>query len=439
MKRLFIHIFTFTLLGVVFGFFFRHPDVLQTYRRSWVTLLLPYLVLGFSGVLAWRFNKSMLVLLCVTLGLLHLGMTRIYDFGPTGRDFRILASLVLPVFFIWFFLGRDRGMLNEHGIFRLLGLLFVCLLLALSVQFLHQFPSRCVPEWLLAPTVPAYCPVPRLSSAIFFLCWLFLVYSWPKSEPVYGALLGGILVAVFASFMVASQDFAAWRHLGADGNRLLAGLSAASFTLITAALLVLYAVLEISHGTAFVDQLTQLPGRRALDYRLASLGPKFAIAMVDIDHFKKVNDRYGHDAGDQALRFIASKLRHVRNGRSYRYGGEEFAIVFSKQAVDQVTPILNTLREDIHNSVFVLREEDRPSTKLKGASKRNRPPRDKQGLKLAVSIGVADSSGEDKIPGDVIINADKALYKAKKNGRNRVEAFRNRKLDVRRVVRPEKQ
>lgn len=438
MKRLIIHIFPLILLGVVLGFFFHHPELLREHRNSWTTLVLPYLVLGFTGLLAWRFNKSMLSLSCVTLGILHLGVTRIYTFGPAGEEFRVLASLVMPLFFVWFFLGRDRGMLNEYGVFRLLALLFICLMLGLSVQFLDGFPSRWLPPWLLAPTVPAFCPVARLSSLIFFLCWLFLVYPSVKTEPVYGALLAGILVSVFVTFMVASEDFAAWRGLGAEGNRLVAGLSAASFTSITAAVIALYAVLEISHGTAFVDQLTQMPGRRALDYRLATLSQKYAIAMVDIDHFKKVNDRHGHDVGDQALRFIAGKLRHVRSGRAYRYGGEEFAIIFPKQAVDQVMSSLNALRQDIHKSIFVLRDTDRPASKLKGATKRKRATKEKKGLTLTISIGVADSFGEDTDPQDVIVNADKALYKAKKGGRNRVEAFHNRKLDIRRVIRPGK-
>lgn len=434
MKRLIINLFPLIVIGVAVGFFFKYPQLLRENRTSWTTLALPYMILGFTGLLAWRFNKSMLVLTCVTLGLLHAGMTRVYDFGPSAEDFRILASLVLPLFFIWFFLGRDRGMLNEHGIFRLLGLLFVCFLLALCVQFCDLFPSRWLPAWLLAPTIPAFCPVPRVSTAIFSVCWLFLVRPSSKTEPVYGALLAGILMAVFVSFAVVDGDFAAWRHLGASGNRAVAGLSAASFMLSAAAAIVLYAVLEISHGTAFVDQLTQLPGRRALDYRLASLGQKYTIAMVDIDHFKKVNDRYGHDVGDQALRFIAAKLRHVRNGRAYRYGGEEFAIIFPKVAVDQVAPIMNSLREDIHKSIFVLRKTDRPASKLKGATKRKKSTQEKKDLPLTVSAGVADSFGEHTAPRDVVINADKALYKAKKDGRNRVEVFRNRKLDIRRVV-----
>ncbi|MDT8388942.1 MAG: GGDEF domain-containing protein [Lentisphaeria bacterium] len=435
MKRLIIHIFPLILLAAVLGFFVKHPDVLREHRNSWTTLVLPYLVLGFAALLAWRFNKSMLALSSLTLGLLHLGLTRVYDFGPLGMEFRLSASLVLPVFFVWFYLGRDRGMLSEHGLFRFFVLLFVCLTLALSVQFLDGFPSRWLPSWLLAPTLPTVCPVPRVSTAVFFLCWVFLVYPSAKTEPVYGPLLAGVLVSVFATFVVIHEDFAAWRELGGEANRWLAGLSAASFTLMTAAVVELYAVLEISHGTAFVDQLTQLPGRRALDYRLATLGPKYAIAMVDIDHFKKVNDRHGHDVGDQALRFIAAKLRHVRDGRAYRYGGEEFAVIFPKQTVDQVTSSLNALREGIHKSTFVLRDNDRPMSKLKGAAKRKRTAKEKKGLTLTISVGVADSFGEDSEPQDVIINADKALYKAKKDGRNRVEAFHNRKLDIRRVVR----
>jgi GGDEF domain-containing protein len=219
------------------------------------------------------------------------------------------------------------------------------------------------------------------------------------------------------------------------GHNFPAGLSAASLSLSAAAAITLYAVLEISHGTAFVDQLTQLLGRRALDYRLAALGRTYTIAMVDIDHFKAVNDRHGHDVGDQALRFIAARLSHVRGGRAYRYGGEEFAIVFPRMESAQAEPILNALREDIQKSVFCLRDHDRPASKLKGARKRNRGGKDKKDIKLTVSIGVADSLGDVSGPEDVIVDADKALYKAKKGGRNRVVAAQRKKLDVSRVLR----
>lgn len=85
---------------------------------------------------------------------------------------------------------------------------------------------------------------------------------------------------------------------------------------------------------AYQDELTSLPGRRALKEYLLKLGSEYTIAMFDIDHFKKFNDTHGHDVGDQVLRMVASKLATVSGrGKSFRYGGEEFTLVFSEKSL----------------------------------------------------------------------------------------------------------
>lgn len=435
MKRLFLTLVPILLLLALVAVLVQHAEALPKFRNSWITMGLPYAVLATAGVLAWRFNKSMLAMLCLYLGVLHLGMTRVYHIGACAENFRILVSLATPGFFAWFYLGRERGVLNEHGVLRLLFMLFLVMLLAVVAQFFQTLPARVVPGWLLAPASSRFLPLPRLAAAMHLFCWGLLVHPSTRRDPKYGALLGAVLATVFVAFCLASPDLFAWNGLPGSGNRIIASLSAASLAFTAAGIVTLYAVLEISHGTAFTDQLTQLPGRRALDYRLAALGRVYAIAMVDIDHFKKVNDTYGHDVGDQALRFIASKLKHVSGGRTFRYGGEEFAIVFPRKTVDQAEPILNAIREDICRASFFLRDTDRPVSKIRGSRQRNRASREKKKLTFSVSIGVADSVGDISGPDDVVRDADKALYKAKTKGRNRVVVTRRSKLDVSRVLR----
>src|SRR2546422_4854379 len=88
--------------------------------------------------------------------------------------------------------------------------------------------------------------------------------------------------------------------------------------------------------TTLFRSLTGLPGRRALDEALVRLGGRYAIAMVDIDHFKRFNDEHGHDAGDQLLRMLATKLSQIEGGgRPLRYGGPGLPDRFPGQA-DQV-------------------------------------------------------------------------------------------------------
>lgn len=87
-----------------------------------------------------------------------------------------------------------------------------------------------------------------------------------------------------------------------------------------------------AYQMAFRDELTGLPGRRALNERMQRLGRNYVIAMTDVDHFKKFNDTHGHDVGDQVLRLVASRLSKVTGGgRAHRYGGEEFALRVCRQ------------------------------------------------------------------------------------------------------------
>jgi len=144
--------------------------------------------------------------------------------------------------------------------------------------------------------------------------------------------------------------------------------------------------------------------------------------MFDIDHFKKINDRYGHDTGDQVLRFIGSLLERNRAGRAYRFGGEEFVIVSDKLEFDEVVEALEDLREVIAGKRFVIRGKDRPRSKPEQDRTRDLDPR--QIINLAVSIGLARNAGRYSTPEEVMEAADKALYRSKRSGRNRLTIAR---------------
>ena len=97
----------------------------------------------------------------------------------------------------------------------------------------------------------------------------------------------------------------------------------------TAALILAASLIETSYVLAYHDELTGIRGRRAFNESLLSLDQQYAIAIVDIDHFKKFNDTYGHDVGDQVLCMVATRLSQVGgDGQAFRCGGEEFSIVF---------------------------------------------------------------------------------------------------------------
>jgi len=212
------------------------------------------------------------------------------------------------------------------------------------------------------------------------------------------------------------QASLAWALLAA-----LLGLNgdgpAATMYLATGGLVLIVSLIETSHRMAFSDELTGLPSRRALTDALMRLPEAYTVAMIDIDHFKKLNDEFGHAAGDQVLRMIGSTLTRTEGGgRPFRYGGEEFAVLFPGKSTEEALPYLQDLRETIEASVFIVRGGDRPKLKPK-------PVRSTGGRKrvaITVSIGVAEPEEVGVEPDEVIRAADQALYHAKRTGRNRI-------------------
>ncbi len=190
------------------------------------------------------------------------------------------------------------------------------------------------------------------------------------------------------------------------------------------ALFLLSGLYGLTWRRAYLDELMGIPGRRGFEESLRRLGRHYAIAMVDVDNFKHFNDRYGHQVGDQILRFVAARLRKVPFGQTFRYGGEEFALIMPGHKVQGVVPLLEELRQSIESSTFTIRGKNRPSQKPR---RKDRPPGGKEEVGVTVSIGVARKSLLHPTPEAVLGAADEALYRAKQMGRNRVVSGRSRR------------
>jgi diguanylate cyclase (GGDEF)-like protein len=176
------------------------------------------------------------------------------------------------------------------------------------------------------------------------------------------------------------------------------------------------ALLEAFYEMAYVDELTDLPSRRSFNDAKSKLGSTYTVAMVDVDHFKAFNDNFGHDTGDDVLRMVASKLTEVTGGgTAYRYGGEEFAVLFPGKYVDEIFPHLERLRKSIEESSFRVRGRDRRRMKKSLIKGRKRTSKS---ATVTVSIGAAGVAGERRNPDLLVTAADKALYRAKSCGRN---------------------
>jgi len=168
--------------------------------------------------------------------------------------------------------------------------------------------------------------------------------------------------------------------------------------------------LDQSLELAITDQLTGLYNRRFLGTQLEPLvqraqcgGDPVSIMAIDIDHFKRCNDTFGHDVGDQVLREFAARLASNTRPSDYacRQGGEEFIVVMPRTTGDIACLAAERLRRAIAASAFII-------------------PGLGQQLEVTISIGVASTEGADDSPDALMKRADEALYEAKRGGRNRV-------------------
>ena len=160
------------------------------------------------------------------------------------------------------------------------------------------------------------------------------------------------------------------------------------------------------------------PGNPTVDFRGEKRSNATHQSTVDADHFKRFNDTYGHDVGDQVLRMVASRLGGVSGGgKAFRYGGEEFSVIFPNKSTKDAAPHLEALRRAVAASRFPVRGPGHP---------RKKPPTPKPSVasrkevSVTVSIDVADYVDRGTDPQRVLKSADKALYRAKSAGRNRV-------------------
>lgn len=168
--------------------------------------------------------------------------------------------------------------------------------------------------------------------------------------------------------------------------------------------------LERVRRDAMTDALTQIANRKAFDEGLLRAcveseadGGTVTLAVLDIDHFKRFNDTWGHQTGDQVLRYVASVLSRMamKPRLAARYGGEEFGIVFPGETADQVEAAMDAVRAEIGSRLL----KRRSTNEELGA--------------VTISVGVAERRRGEK-PSSLVERADTALYDSKRSGRNRV-------------------
>ena len=372
-----------------------------------------FVLLAAAGVSLW-FNRGRAFVAAASLLLAYAGYRYALGFGAesfAARAVYTAAVVLVPLNILAALLLPERGV-KHHGDYRWLFLAAGEVLMVAWIASSGRSPlsgaawQEMLDHWLLRSP-----PAPFLGRVLFCAAFSAAVWrAWPgKGERFAPLHLGtaGALAAFFIACEWASNE--------------------AAFGVFTAAagVILVVAVLQESHRLAFNDELTGLPGRRALEEALAGLGPRYVIAMADVDHFKSFNDTHGHDIGDQVLKLVAARLAEVEGGgRAFRYGGEEFTVLFAEAALEDALPHLEATRASVEAYRMTVRGGDRPRDAEEGTKLRADAAPGKT-LSVTVSIGAAAPAGVDSAnraltPAQVLKAADEALYRAKRGGRNRV-------------------
>ena len=390
--------------------------------RALVALLpvLPIALFLLVAAIGLRYGNSGLLLSALVLALcyLHTGSPWFSDFAPQHPAKRI-ALFLLPLnigAFSMFMRRRLKTLLGMAG-------LSAVVLQAAVVAWLSGRPASALNS---AADRALSSAGPALRSAVEAIGQAFapaVPLPGGSISPATAACFAVVVVFLLIRFFLRRNALTAGLAGALAGSLLAAGGSSADMAptvyYAAAGLILAAAGIESSFTLAYTDELTGLPGRRRLNEELLNLGRRYALAMIDVDHFKKFNDRYGHDAGDQVLRMIAKNLGALAGGgRAFRYGGEEFTAVFPGKDIDEALPYLERYRRRVASTGFVVRGKKRK--KAGPESRGKQPPSRQSTVQVTVSIGLAGPKKGSADPERVLKRADQALYRAKNAGRNRI-------------------
>ncbi|TRZ48745.1 GGDEF domain-containing protein [bacterium] len=327
-----------------------------------------HFVLGLGLILSIAFRCGRVVLALLVLAAAYVCYTLLLQEGLSGfpaRTVFVALSVFVPFNFAVLSLIAERGLFNIYGVRRLA----VIALEAVFTLWIILVNKTELTVWAYAPLYDtnwfAESPIPHLGITTIALGLVVCLTVWYiKRSPLDLGLAATGLACGIGMNGIATPNF--------------------------------FPVFIITAGLMLI------------------------VAMLDVDHFKNFNDTYGHDLGDQVLKIVARKIAKAGGGsKPYRYGGEEFTVLFPGRDIDDAIPHLEALRKSVADYRMALRASDRPK-RPKTAERTRGAFRAAKAVSVTISIGVAERTDKLVTPTAVISAADKALYRAKKLGRNQV-------------------
>ena len=379
-----------------------------TPARQELVAFAPYLLTALGIFLSVHFHRGRSFMALLMLVLFY-WCSRTFLSGeqiePSLNEVYQAFVLLIPLNMLLFTIMRERGIFSTAGRLRFI---FLAVQGAGALWLFRRHFADLLPYIARSYTrLPLFNSllVPQTAMVVGALCFAAIaLLALRRQTPIESGMLGALSAFFIACNWLTNRDI---HSAYCTAGTLIINLS----------------VLRDSYNMAFRDDLTGIPSRRSLNESLHGLGRRYTIAMLDVDHFKRFNDTYGHDVGDQVLKVVARKMMDVGGGgKAFRYGGEEFTILFSGRRAEDVLPHLEKVRTTIAEYRLALRSSERPKDSRQGKKQRGNGSGRGEGAyaTVTVSIGVAESGEELKTAAEVMKAADKALYKAKNKGRNQV-------------------
>lgn len=358
---------------------------------------LPYYLLVLVAALSLSLNRTreagaafllLIVYFCIQTEL-QLPLVQ-----PRPGSIYFLLSLLVPLALTLLVILPEKRAIEPWGVAVALiaPLLFLASILILEIwPDLHEI-------WLPRADAPTILSTEGFYLFVGVILFCLLLFFITRESTRAGVFFAGVF-----SFVTLN-----WLQIPMISTVMMLGAGISLFTgAISSMLSMLYS-----------DELTGLLNRKALNREMEVLKPGDILAMADIDKFKSLNDTHGHDTGDEVLKLVAAFMSDVtENGKAYRYGGEEFSLVFRKREANRVLDALQTLRKKIACYQIAIRNRSkRPKNNKSGASYRKKASPEKV-IKTSVSMGVVVLR-EGESPFDALKRADAELYRAKQSGRN---------------------
>ena len=392
--------------------------------------MVPSIILFVGFIMGWRYNNAALMLASLVMALSYLAITMHSGNNPSEGDMKL--SVTRGIAFLLPLNLASFTMMTKRRIFTTIGIVSLVLIFVQAVMvLLFCYPQGQVSSQIFSKIRHFFPQLAEnlsgssvwVSSVLSYDIWFgfermaipsilafSLAFSFGLGYFIYirDIQVGGLFLALVATLMAFAAN-------SPD--------PAFIFYFIAAGLILIVTAVEASFSMAYIDELTGLPGRRSLNETLLNLGKMYAIAMIDIDHFKRFNDNYGHKTGDQVLKMIAANLERMSGGaKTFRYGGEEFTAIFPGKDMDDTISHVEEFRQTVESTPFVIREGDRRVRRNKQHRGQGKSTNQEE-VNVTVSIGVASPDKDLSDPEKVLRAADKSLYEAKNSGRNRVAYY----------------